>query len=73
MARYSKFFGSIIGGAVGILFAWLASQGIGSCVGEGDAQVCSVFGISQETVTAALVMAFGSLGTYIFPSHHVTT
>lgn len=65
--NYNKFIYAAIGAGVGALFSWLATKGIGSCVGEGDTQVCTVFGLDQVTATGFIVGIVSSLGTYMAP------
>lgn len=66
MAKYSKFFGSIIGGLVGSGAAWLAAHSsLATCVADS----CTVLGLSQEAITAALVMLIGGFGTWVAPKN----
>lgn len=67
MAKYSKLFGAVIGGVVGWGAAWLALHVpfIASCVGD----VCTVLGLSEEQIVAALTMLFVAIGVERAPKN----
>lgn len=68
--RYNKLWGALIGGVVGYALSWLAVQfpSIATCtLGPEGTQACAVIGISQADITAALVLAVASYGTWQAP------
>lgn len=67
MSAYSKAIGTVIGALVGILFTYLASKGFATCDATGAN--CTVFGLSEATVSAALISIFGTLGTVFAPKN----
>lgn len=67
MAKYSKFFGSIIGSVVGLLLALAANAGFGSCDALGEN--CVVFGFTQETITVAIMGILSAVGVYGAPAN----
>lgn len=69
MSNYSKFFGSVIGGFVGMFVAWMASMGMATCTDVSIIETCTVFGLSTAQITTSLTLIFGALGTYIAPAN----
>lgn len=69
MAKYSKLIAAIIAPLVGFLMAFLAAKGFGECTIVNGEDVCSVFGISQEVVTGAIVSALTALGVFAAPAN----
>lgn len=67
MAKFSKLFGSIIGSGVGLLLAFLASKGLGTCDALGEN--CVVFGFTQETITVAIMGILSAIGVFASPAN----
>ena len=67
MAKFSKFFGSIIGSVVGLILAFVASKGFGTCDALGEN--CVVFGFTQETITVAIMGILSAVGVYGAPAN----
>ena len=69
MAKYSKLIAAIIAPLVGFLMAFLAAKGFGECSLVNGEEICSVFGISQEVVTGAIISVLTALGVYAAPAN----
>lgn len=69
MGAYSKLWGSIIGGVVGVLVGWLASRGIATCTDAANPDTCTVLGLTTAQITTALTLLFSALGTFLAPKN----
>lgn len=69
MGRFSKLWGSIVGGVVGAIFGVLASVGFAECTDDTLVQTCTVLGFGTEQVTAALTMIGSAIFTWRFPAN----
>lgn len=74
MARYSKLIAALLGNAVAILLAYLATNwpAIATCGVVDGVEACNVLGFSQAQITAALMLAVNSLAVYAAPKNSNT-
>lgn len=81
MSRYNKLIGALVGNAVAIGLAFLATRapGIAECVpvdpveppldAESFDQICSILGYSQAQVTGFLMLLVNSAAVYFSPAN----
>lgn len=68
MAKYSKFFGALIGSVVGWGASWLALH-IPAAATCSASDVCTVLGLSTTEIVAALTTLFALIGTHQAPKN----
>lgn len=61
MSAYNKLIAAVVGNVVGLVLAWLATQwpAIAEC--SAATEVCTVLGLSQTQITAALMMIINAV------------
>ncbi len=63
---YSKLIAALLGNVVALVLAWAATKGIGACTPDG---VCTVLGLSQLEITAALVLLVNAVFVHQAPAN----
>ena len=70
LGNYSKLIGSIVGSIVGMVLAWLAVKGFATCTaGPDGTDACSILGISDAQITAAIVLVVNGAFVWAFPKN----
>lgn len=72
LGSYSKLIAALLGNALAIAVAYLASKGLATCVPAPTPdldQVCSVAGFTTGQITAALMMIVNAIFVYVFPAN----
>lgn len=69
MGNYSKFFGSIIGSLVGAGVLFFANHGMATCTVAGNADTCTILGISTAQFNVIAMAVFGAVSVYLFPAN----
>jgi hypothetical protein len=71
MAKYSKMFGTMIGGLIGMAVAWAAVNlpGVTSCVDVANPDTCTTLGLTTTQITGVFVALFAVIGTERAPKN----